>query len=412
MNKLKILHINASDTGSTGNIVIDICAEANKRGYRCASVFPRKTREKTAGIKEFSTSLRFEQGVYKRLCAFYGLRYGIAPLSTAKILNIIRREKPDLVHLHSVNCYTVNIYRLLGFLKKRQIPTVITNHAEFFYTGGCPHALDCERWKTGCGSCPDVYYASDSILLDRTHTAFSKMKKLISEHGNLTVTSVSPWVYNRSAISPIMEKAEQRLIINGVNTSVFNHTPLNAAREKLGISPEDKILLNVTANFSDKPEDMKGGIHLIELAKRVLPLGIKVFVAGKHSDIKDIPENLILLGRITDQRKLALYYAAANLTVLTSRRETFGMAVAESLSCGTPVVGFESGGSESISIEEFSSFTTYGNIDLLCNLVSKWVDFKTEENSLVISNKAKLKYSAELMAEKYCDLYEEMVRKD
>ena len=187
---MKILHINCSDTGSTGRIVQDICAEANIRGWDSVSLFPRKHREANPGIREYEVSLPFEQGIYRRIYHLYGLHYGFAPLSTRKILHYIWQEKPDVVHLHSINCATVNIYRLVWFLKRKNIATVITNHAEFMYTGNCPHAYECEKWLTGCGKCPDLFAASDSKLFDRTHTAWMKMKKAFQGHENVSVVSV------------------------------------------------------------------------------------------------------------------------------------------------------------------------------------------------------------------------------
>ena len=410
---MKILHINASDIGSTGKIVQDISQQATIRGWESVSLFPRRHRAQNPDIKEFSIAYPWEQGVYRRICAVYGLRYGCAPLSTSRALRIIRREKPDVVHLHSVNCYCVNIYRLLKCLRKKGIATVVTNHAEFFYTGNCPHAMDCEKWKTGCGNCPDVFMATDSRLFDRTHTAWQKMRKAFQNHPNIWITSVSPWVHNRSLQSPILANLRQSTILNGVNSDIFTHKDMHIVRKELDILPEEKVILHVTANFSDLPTDGKGGRYVLELARRLQKSNIKFLVAGKYDVKGQVPDNVTLLGEIRDQEKLADYYRAANLVVLTSKRETFGMAVAEALSCGTPVVGFESGGSESIAMKEYSQFVPFGAIDALENAAKKkWLDFKTETVSVKIAQEAREIYAAENMAAGYCDVYEKMVKGD
>lgn len=413
LKKLKILHVNASDTGSTGKIVLDISAEAISRGHECVSLFPKRTRTPSEKIKEYTTSLPFEQGVYRRFYYIYGLHYGFAPISTAKILRIISREKPDVVHLHSINCAMVNIYRLLAFLKRKNIATVVTNHAEFFYTGSCPHALDCDRWQIGCGKCPRLFYASDSKLFDRTHTAWKKMRNAFSGHKNLSVVSVSPWVHSRSSLSPILEGHSQTTILNGVNGEIFTHMNTSEARRELGLPRDRRIILHVTASFSDRADDLKGGRHLITLARKMADTGALFVVVGPHAEIENLPENIRLVGRVQNQAELARYYSAADLTVVCSERETFGMTVAESLCCGTPVVGFKSGGSESIALDEYSEFVSHSDTDSLESLVrNRWLAFKDEETAAKISSSAKNTYSANEMARKYCDLYENMVGED
>ena len=132
----KVMHINCACTGSTGKIIGDIADVAAEKGYQtllCAPSAPGNNKN----IRYFQTSLPYEQGLYRRLNRFYGFQYGFAPLSTAKIKKTIKREKPDLVHIHCINGFMVNVYALLRFIKKKGIPTVITNHAEFFYTGNC-----------------------------------------------------------------------------------------------------------------------------------------------------------------------------------------------------------------------------------------------------------------------------------
>jgi len=408
---MKVLHVNSSDIGSTGKIIQDICREANRRGWEAVTLFPRRNRQSEPNVKEYITSLPFEQGVYRRFYYLYGLHYGFAPLSTKRILRIIQKEKPDIVHLHSINCATVNIYRLVSYLNRKQIGTVVTNHAEFFYTGNCPHAYDCEKWRTGCGACPDLFAASDSKLFDRTHTAWLKMKKVFQGHKKLHIVSVSPWVYARSKQSPILREFPQRIVLNGANTEYFQYTGMSTARSRLGLNESGKIVLHVTANFSDAEADIKGGRYLLELARRLRYKNIRFIVIGRHGALYDIPENVTMMGEIRDPQILALHYCAADLCLVVSKRETFGMTVAEALCCGTPVIGFASGGSESIALPEYTQFVPFGDVDALeKELTDKWILFKSGNDPKEISEKASDCYAANIMAGKYCDLYEEMLR--
>jgi len=127
-------------------------------------------------------------------------------------------------------------------------------------------------------------------------------------------------------------------------------------------------------------------------------------VAGDYEPIEDIPSNVIFLGNITDQHKLSDYYSAADVTLLTSKKETFSMIVAESLCSGTPVVGFEAGAPEKIIIKEFSGFVPYGDEDKLFEEIKLWLN-KNDVNKAYVSNLAKSKYSKEIMVEQYKNIY-------
>ena len=112
---------------------------------------------------------------------------------------------------------------------------------------------------------------------------------------------------------------------------------------------------------------------------------------------------MILLGKVLDQRKLAEYYAMADITVITGKRETFAMPVAESLCCGTPVVGFLAGGPESIAIKEYTAFVEYADIDELQQKICE--SLEKGHDTQQIANLAKQKYSATAMVNSYMCIY-------
>jgi glycosyltransferase involved in cell wall biosynthesis len=111
---------------------------------------------------------------------------------------------------------------------------------------------------------------------------------------------------------------------------------------------------------------------------------------------------MILLGNISDRKELAKYYSLANVTVITSKKETFSMVVAESLCCGTPVVGFKAGGPEQIALEKWSQFVEHGDVDGLISGIQKTVDRKAEKEIVLSAQEA---YSQRIMVEKYVKQY-------
>ena len=157
--------------------------------------------------------------------------------------------------------------------------------------------------------------------------------------------------------------------------------------------------------FSDVREDPKGGWYVLHLAEE-MPDAV-FLVAGKHRIHGSIPENVTLLGEIRDQTLLAQYYSLADLTVLTSKRETFSMICAESLCCGTPVVGFCAGAPEQISLPQYSRFVPNGDPDALKESVRQMLDAPFDAQQ--IAQAARERYAKETMIEKYKALYREVL---
>lgn len=402
---MKILHINCTDDGSTGKIIQDISACAASRGHENYLCTPQITHENPS-IKKIKTSVQHEQGLYLRIAKLLGFQYGFAPVSTSRILRTIQQVKPDVVHLHSINCNIVNIYKLLGFLKKNHIPTVVTNHAEFFYTGSCAYSYFCENWKTGCGNC-ESYKTSCASVWDSSHLAWRKMKKAFSGFQEARVVSVSPFTYSRSKQSPIMEGIEQRVVLNGIDTEIFRPYP---AQENDGMQGE-KLVAYVTAFFDPLEDDRKGSAHVVELARRFSGENVRFLVIGKSTSKKvDLPANMTIVGFVADQKQLAQYYSMADVSLITSKRETFSMPVAESLACGTPLVGFLAGGPESIAIKDFCSFVDFGDVDALEELLRNgWLTKKEELGVQTIAAEAEKVYAGNIMAQKYLDIYQELL---
>ena len=134
-----------------------------------------------------------------------------------------------------------------------------------------------------------------------------------------------------------------------------------------------------------------------------------IVVVGNYHQPKDLPENIIALGRVENQKKLAEYYSMADLCLIAGKRETFSMPVAESLCCGTPVTGFKAGGPETITIPEFSEFAEHGDVNGLCDAVCRMLKQKFDRE--VISEIAAEKYSKKAMVDGYIRLYNEVFEK-
>lgn len=403
---MKIMQINVVyPNGSTGSIVNDIHYQLLDNGYKSIVCFGRGNNVKTENVYKIAPELIMKA---QSLCSkVTGYAYGGCYYSTKSLLNIIKKEKPDVVHLHCINGYIVNIFKLLEYLKINNIPTVLTLHAEFMYTAGCGHALNCEKWKTGCGHCPQKGMGRPSSkIFDRSADEWRLMESSFKGFDNLIITSVSGWLHNRAKQSPFFINKELKIVFNGIDTkNIFKPTDFSNLKDKYSISDE-KIILHVTANFNDP---IKGGEHVLEIAERLKNENILIIIVGYNGNKNRLPENVIVVPKTNNQTTLAAFYSMADITLLTSVKETYSMICAESLACGTPVVGFKAGAPETIAIKEYSEFVRQGDIKLLAKTIIKNL-YNKEKYGNEVSGKAALIYSKLKMYDEYLNIYQMLLR--
>lgn len=404
---MKVLQINCEyKTGSTGKIADCIAQGLKQCGHEVFTCYGLHKHSDDGESACICTSI--EHKINALISRIDGIPYGGYFWANRRFKNIVLSFNPDIVHVHCINGYTINIYNLLKFLAKRNIKTVVTLHAEFFFTGGCSHSYDCNQWLTGCKKC-DVYRKTvSSWFFDRAEASWKKMYMAFSAFNpkNIRIIAVSPWLENRAKRSAILRPFNVSCIGNGVDTDVFKFYTNKKGKDVLDETNDRKCILFVTAHFSMNESDSKGGKYLVELAK--LTPEYKYIVVARSSDIikSKLPHNVYYIGCTDNQSELAYLYSSADVSITLGKRETFSMIVAESLCCGTPIIGFQAGGPESIGMREFSEFVSYGNVKLLHEALEKMLRKNINKYELSI-NAAKV-YGKNVMFENYANIYNEL----
>lgn len=406
---MKIVQINCVyGVGSTGKLVRDIHHSLIKEGNDAHVIVPT--------ANQFTN----EQGVHTTCSIAHsylnailrrgtGFQYDWAWLPTRRMINILRDLQPEIVHLHCINGNCINIYMLLKYLAEHNIKTLYTLHAEFPYTGGCGHAYECMKWHTGCGHCSILHEATQSVLFDWTHRTWKKQKSCYERFNeyNFAYTAVSPWLLDRAKQSPMLCRFHGEVVMNGVNTNIFHNYESLIWHNRLRIDTHEKLILYVTASFNPYEENLKGGRFILQLAERLKNEPIRIVVAANYALVHELPTNVSYIGRTSSQNELAQLYSEADLTVITSKRETFSMPVVESLCCGTPVVGFKAGGPESIALSEYSKFVEYGDLENLLLILKQWL--KIPFDGLCIAKQAQKIYSESKMSNDYYKQYQKLL---
>jgi len=393
---MKVVTVNwVNKIYSTGKIISSIEKYAQKRNIEFLHCY--EWGDKPINKNEYQITPALLYKFIYMISLVTGCRYGTGFITTYSLCKKISEFNPDIVHIHCPNARSINIYMLLYYLKKKRYCTVITNHAEFFFTGNCAHAFECEGYSSGCKLCGNLRNAEVHFRI-QARRAWKKMYDAIRDNERITMVMVSPWAKKRAEKSPIFSGKDIRVIGNGIDTSIFRP---NEYKEN-----SQKSVIHVTSNFSDDINDSKGGRYIIELAELLGDINfVVVGVVGKIQT--KIPPNMILKGEIKNQYELAKLYSMADVGVMVSRRETFGMTYVESMCCGTPVVGFKNGGTESIALEEYSEFIEYGDVETLAKTIENWIDRKANLKEK-LAKEAHARYSEQKMSEQYINLYYEV----
>lgn len=408
---MKVLIVNwVYNWGSTGYILRDIKNSLEHSGHQVFTACGINRGEKCDGVFEFSSSK--EMSFYRRLMRIGWPKFKGSYLGYKKLVKYINQTRPDVVHIHLLHCGCIDLYRLFEYLGKNKIKTVITHHAELYYTGSCSYSYDCNGFiENQCLNCKSKWWATGSYLCCNPNKLWKKMHKAFSwfNPDDTISTSVSPWVKSRLEKSSITKHIPCEVVMNGIDVDIFKPTsPSLVLKERLN-NIMDNYVVYISAKFDPiNKNDIKGGYYLVEVAKVLKDVNF-VVVATENINTESLPSNVFLWGKAKSQTELAELYSNAKVTVLTSKKETFSMICAESLCCGTPIVGFKSGGPETIALSNYSTFVDYGNIQSLAKSVkettSKVLDKKT------ISAEAINRYSKEIMTQNYIEVYKKILSK-
>lgn len=371
---MKILMINSvCGILSTGRICTDLATELENKGHTVKILYGRGNVPDE--YKRFAVKIGSDVGVNLHALKarlFDDSGFG-SYFATKKIIKWIKEFNPDIIHLHNIHGYYINIKLLFEYLKTTDIKIFWTFHDAWALTGHCACFMDCDKWKTHCEKCPRIHYYPESLYLDKSKKHFDIKRELFSGVKNLTIVTPSMWLLNIVKESYLKEY-NCYLINNGINTEVFKPTESDF-RKKHHL--EDRIiLLGVASVWSN----LKGLEVFSELAKR-LPENYKIVVVGaSKNQIKTLPENILAIERTDSVTELAEIYTVADIFVNPTLNDNYPTVNLEAISCGTPVISFDTGGSGESAVK-FGLKVPQGDIDALVSAILNFdYDIKPDEN--------------------------------
>ena len=306
-------------------------------------------------------------------------------------------KEADIINLH----WTSGFLDYSTFFNDKSKKIVWTLHDLNPFTGGCHYAETCTGFEMSCLHCPQLLNTSD----DNISNWILKTKVNAIESGvSLTVVGVSNWILGESSKSLLFRNFKHVQIPYGINQNVFKPISRIVSREILGLPIDKKIVLFVSDALNTK---RKGFSLLLKAIEKIKEQENIVLCAVGHTKMDEFDgKGLFTLGSISDERLMSVIYSAADVFVMPSLEDNFPNTVLEALMCGTPVIGFPVGGiKEMIQNNKNGYLCDSVSFDSLAKAIDSFLQSPTRFNQLEIRNLALSKYSLEIQATKYVELY-------
>ena len=358
-----ILEINGINYSSTGNITLNIAKELRNNGYRVYTACKNsKMGQKFQYEDQIFIGSRFERIISDYLGHLTGLKDHFNIFNTRSFIKTIKRIKPDLIHMHLLHDTYLNLNMFFRFLKQSNIPVIWTLHDCWPITGQCSYfdLVKCDKWKNGCYECPQTNTYPRTFFIDNTKNLWKEKKKWFTGVDNMTLVTPSLWLKNLVKES-FMKDYPVKVIYNGINLDIFKPTESDF-RKKYNLENK-KIILGVSYGWSIT----KGVDVFIKLAS-MLPEDYQIVMVGGNDETdKMFPENIISIHKTYDQKELVEIYSACDLFLNPTRQDNFPTVNIEALSCGLPVLAFNTGGCPEIINDECGAIVEKDDIEAMKN---------------------------------------------
>lgn len=403
----KIVQINTVCNGSTGRIMHDIELRTIKDGYEALAIVGRRSVYLDAPCAKYGNGISF--WIHVGITTLFD-RHGYGSyFQTLRMINRLRKEKPDIIHLHNIHGYYLHVPTLIKYLTEEYEGQVVwTMHDLWPVTGHCAYytMAECNKWKSQCCNCPNIHRYPISFGLDNSKKNYADKKRMFTSFKDVHIVVPSMWMETELSESYV-NKYPVTCISNGIDTNVFDYNRVNQmtddVKAKYGIPKDAKILLAVASIWDDR----KGLRDLIELSK-VLEDDYRIVVVGLNKgQIKSLPANMIGIRRTENKDEIVSLYSSADIFINPSYEESFSLVTIEAQACGTPCIVLDTSAvSELVNDDNgivLHSYSTEEYVKAINDILER--DYSRES----VRNTA-LKYTNDEMLDGYLSLYKELLK--
>lgn len=369
---MKILEINSvCGIGSTGRIATDLYHVAKARGHECKIAYGRGVARNVPVEDTIRIGSAMDVNLHAALSRIMDRTGSYSKKATRELIRNIKKYNPDVIHLHNLHGYYLNIEILFKYLIKEQKNVIWTLHDCWAFTGHCSHFeyIGCEQWRSGCRICKHKGAYPKSILFSNAKNNFIQKQRLFTSLNNMICVSPSNWLAALAQQS-FLNKNNICVIHNGIDLNVFKPTECNF-RSRYGLQNK-KIVLGVSSVWSAA----KGIYDFFTLRKLLDEEYAMVMVGLTQKQMQEVPKGIIGITRTTNEIELAEIYSAADVFVNCTKAEVLGMVNIEALACGTPVITYNSGGSSESITEKCGVITKENTPEEMARCIQELIQFE------------------------------------
>ena len=394
---MRIVQINSYSNGSTGHIASAIHKALLANGHDSLFAYGNGPDIPEGGYRIGS---RPDFLYHTAISLFTGLHGYCSVLSTFRLIEKLKKFKPDIVHLHNLHGSYLNLPLLFQYLSRYHIKTVITVHDCWLFTGKCYHYYEakCDRFLSECGNCPQLSMYPKSYWFDFTSKMLKDKQHLLGSIENLNIVTISDWLQGQVK-KTFLGTRPVTTIHNGVN-GIFRRydEPYAPKLEQLS---HKFIILGVASSWNAH----KGIADFVKLAEMLSEDEVIVLVGGMHKNVA-LPNNIIAIDRTDSAEELAHIYSKASVYVSLSTEETFGLTIAEALCCGLPAVVYRATACpELVSEGEDGYVAQPHNIPQVYGYIQQ-IKRAAVNDRATISRNAQRRYSTQRMVDAYLSYYQ------
>lgn len=394
-----LLQINSVvNTGSTGRIAEQLGVLAISQGWESYIAYGREARESQSRLIKIGSKWDVNfHAIGSILTDWHGL---FSRYATKRFLHQVDIIQPDVVHLHNLHGYYINVPMVLKYLKQKNIPTVITMHDFWLMTGHCAYInQSCDRWKTGCGNCPRLNQYP-AAKFDNTKANWKWKASLFVDMPNVTLVPVSYWL-GRYVDESLLKNVKRNVIYNGIDTNVFK--PFDGGASVVGVDWSKFTIMAIATRWTEA-----NGYQDVMKLSSILPDNCQIVMVGlDEQQMSNLPKNTIGFRKTESFTQLQELYTKSDVIFNPNREVTFGLVTAEAMACGTPAIVLRDTAGEEI-VDEQTGFVV-DTIEGVIDLIPRIRALEKKKMSDACRFRVNELFNADKQYQKYIDLYNAVI---